>query len=73
MLAANCRRGGALLCGRLYSSALNGNRSPLENVTKSSNPMLHQEDSTSRSTEDALEMRVPGNDIARPLDGRMHI
>jgi hypothetical protein len=45
---------------RPYSSALNGNRSPVENVTKNTTAMLHQEDSSSRGTEEAFELRVPG-------------
>lgn len=62
MLAATAasRRGGALLFSRLYSSALNGNRSPLDNVINNNNPMLHQQDSNSIRTEEDFELRVPG-------------
>lgn len=63
-MLASAARPRALLC-RLYSSALNGNRSPMDIVTNKSNPMMHQEDSTSTSTEDAFELRVPGRGLGQ--------
>ena len=59
LATAPARRGGFVLCSRLYSSALNGNRSPLDNVTDNNTPMLHQE-ASSNSTEEAFELKVPG-------------
>lgn len=57
--AAGTRRG-LLQQLRPYSSALNGNRTPIDNVTKNTTAMVHQEDSSSHSTEEAFELRVPG-------------
>lgn len=50
---------------RLYSSALSGNRAPIENVMRNNNPMLHQEGCNTGATEAAFELRVPGRYMYR--------
>jgi hypothetical protein len=41
----------------------------LDNVVNNTNPMLHQQDSTSTSTEGAFELKVPGGGEPARLAG----